>query len=151
MITIILLILLLLDLICVGREAFAAATVLTLATLGGIWIFSHNPFLWVINNPAIVAYSAAAYLVLGFVYSILKYKRHLSKSKVEYIKNYGAEKWESGKCHFSPAKMQADIIGWIVWWPLSLVGYFVSDFLFDLVNKFWGVIKGRFEGIYNKA
>ena len=70
MITIIICILLLIDLICIGREAFAAATVLTLATLGGIWVFSGNPFLWMAD------------LLLGFFYSILKYKKFLAKKKL---------------------------------------------------------------------
>lgn len=153
MITIIICILLLIDLIFIGREAFAAATVLTLLTLGGIWVFSGNPFLWIGDHLPMVGYCAAAYIFLGFFYSILKYKKFLAKKKNEFLTRYPSDpgRWLYNKDYFAPNKMKGDIFGWIFWWPLSLAGYFVSDFIYDALNKIWERIKGFFQNIFDKA
>ena len=145
MITIILLVLLLIDIIVVGQGAFAVSAFLTGLTLAGIWIFSHNPFLVFIENPAATLYGAVGYFVLGFVYSLLKYKKVLIKEKAK-INN-----WEQVKWQFAPSKLSGDIFGWIFWWPLCIVGYIFSDLVKDVCDKVWLKIKSFFESIYNKA
>lgn len=150
MITIILCSLLFIDLICIGRDAFSAATFLTILTLAGIWVFSHNPFLWIFDHLAIVGYSAIAYLILGFLYSMFKYKKFLAKKRRGFI---GPEAgWNSFKlAHYSPPRMKGDILGWLFWWPLSIVGYFISDLVYDMLDKLWQSIKVTFENIFNEA
>ncbi len=154
MITIILCILLLIDLICIGREAFGIATLLTLATLGGIWVFSHNPFSWMLGHLPIVGYSIIAYGIIGFFYSLFKYKKFLTKKKDEIIKDAPGweEAWINNKNrYYSPSKMKGDILGWIFWWPLSIVGYLVSDFIYDFINKIWKSIGGFFKKIFDEV
>lgn len=148
MITIIICCLLFIDLICVGRNSFAAATGLTLLTFAGIWIFSHNPFLWLLDHLAIVSYCSVAYLIIGFIYSLFKYKRFLEKKRPGFAES----EWGSQKAiYYSPSVMKGDIFGWIFWWPLSIVGYFISDFIYEALEKLWNSIKGAFDNIFDKA
>lgn len=111
MITIIICSLLLIDLLCVGRDSFAAATWLTILTFSGIWVFSHNPFLWLLDHLPIVCAASIAYIIIGFIYSLFKYKKFLKKKRLDF---FNEEVWKTEKSHYySPSKMKGDIFGWL--------------------------------------
>ena len=130
------------NLCCVAKENFSGAFGLTILFLGGIWFFHQNPFTWIWNNPDKAFYCSLVYLALGFFYSLMKYKNFLKKEKL---------KSSFDPRDHTPEKHKGDIIGWMFWWPFSLIGYLIIDFLAEIADKAFEVVKSAFDRIYNKA
>ncbi len=144
--TILFIVIFLIDLFAVANGVFVIATIVTALFLGGLYFWHQNPFSWIIANPLKSLYYVLAYLVAGFLYSMFKYRRFLLKRK-----NEDGEQFQNYKVQYRPAALKGDICGWMFWWPLSLIGFVVTDFLQSIAESVYNLVKGWFETIYNKV
>ena len=94
---------------------------------------------------AVLAGYAVAYLIIGFVWSFWRYKRHADKvvSECEGVsknsRQYAIEQ-------LKPARMLSKITTWVMIWPFSMVENVLGDFI-KIIQTF---ITKFFKGIYNR-
>lgn len=135
--TVITFIVLLILLFNVGDDKFLAPSILFILIGIYIGIWQRTEFVdWYVANKKTILTVAAAYLPFGFIYSMFKYRKMLSEVAVDRLD------------YHRPNFHKADITGWIIYWPFSLIGYFVTDILADLKNKLFNLVRQRFENIW---
>lgn len=134
-------VLILLNLIAVGINNFSLASGATVVSLIVAWFWSRDTLNPLFHHPEYFILGGVVYLIIGFFYSQNKYKRQLLKRK------------ESGGSltSFNPESAKGDIIGWIFWWPFSLIGYIVVDMLCDFGKWVYKQVEGRFQSIFNSV
>jgi hypothetical protein len=103
---------------------------------------------------------AGVYLVIGLIWSFYRYKRYVkteiqqivgSDEFIAYQKNEKAYGWNRTRQqeaidNLHPSKKLNLITDWIVFWPLSLINNFCSDFI-DVIQT---VVKKFFKSVYVK-
>jgi hypothetical protein len=134
--TILTIVILLSILISVGNECFSFAT-FVLALFTGFLIWKSEFFS---QNWHILAYSAIAYIPIGVLVAMFKYKKLLSKFCKDKVQ----------LSYHTPSAHSGDITGWIFYWPFVLIAYCFSDIFVDIKDRLFGAINGLFVNIYKK-
>jgi hypothetical protein len=96
-------------------------------------------------SPVKLAVGAAAYIVVGLVWSFYRYKRHADKQVAKYK---GAESTTKQLilARLHPKEMLGTITAWIMVWPFSMVERVVGD----LINFIQSLVTKFFRGVYFK-
>lgn len=98
-----------------------------------------------------IALGVFIYAVAGVVWSIFRWMRFVKGTVEDYTKRYGEELSESShsslKCDISPTHNKSLIVGWIAYWPWSLVWNITGDF-FKMIYE---TMQGFYSGISKKA
>jgi len=92
-----------------------------------------------------VAEYSAGYLVIGFIWSFWRYKRHVDKV-VDEIKENGRRSGDTTRLEYlKPTRMVGTIVAWVIVWPFS----FVENFTQDIIRGIELVIKKVLHKVYN--
>ncbi len=97
---------------------------------------------WIIHNPVNTILIFLGYLILGTLYSLLKWaifmvevkKEHIRKGRTYYPENY------------TPSEHKAKITHWMIYWPISGLWTLMSNPVAKAFNR----IFEEFEGVYQK-
>jgi predicted membrane protein len=91
-----------------------------------------------------LAYFVVVYLLIGLVWS---FKKWFSFARVKYKEHIDREKRMEQEYPFklNVKDHKERLIIWILYWPLSMIGYIIGDLFRDLID--W--IISRFSGFYN--
>ena len=128
----------------------------TLFVFGGIGLISyyHWPEMqdWMISNSSTLLWSVLAYLPFGFAYSIFKYKNLLDKEYTKCNESYAGNKdgIQRAMSYHTPSRHKDDIVGWIFYWPISLLAYILFDIIVDFKNWVYSKLEGIFQNIFKK-
>lgn len=98
-----------------------------------------------------IAYGAAAYAVVGVVWSFYRYKRFVSSKVADYKERSSGKTLTQGDLTtigyaIHPAKNIGKITAWIIVWPFSLIDNLTSD----LINAVQTLIKTVFRSVYTR-
>lgn len=124
-----------------GARGWAVTTMLILAASS--YFFFAVPLLTILIG-------AAVYLVVGVVWSIWRYKRHVDKT-VERHKGSGDYERQAALRELHPRAMLSTLTAWIVIWPFSFIEHLVGDLINALQALVTKVFRGVYHRIYNKA
>lgn len=91
----------------------------------------------------VLAVGAVAYVVIGFIWSFYRYKRHAMKI-VEKYRDQSSGTKERALEQLHPKNMLGTITSWVIVWPFSVV----SNIGGDLINFIQSLISKFFRGIY---
>ena len=145
---------------------FVIGNILLFAS-GGLGTFWHS----IADNPGRSFVYTLIYLVIGFSYSLLRYYLMVGDAAKGYVNNicwredYKKDK-EKGLSiaagtytdylyangllpTFTRSKMK--ITNWIVWWPISLPLYFISDYIYRIFRNLLTPFKFIYEGLARYA
>ena len=128
-----------------------------------------NTIEWVQTHPVGALLVVLGYLFAGVVWATLKWKLHLQKLRAEYDAWLSSSKkvpetdfdlpYElkgqgmtvvSGKRTVDVAKFKSRIIGWLAYWPISIVLWFIGDFLADVFNQIYRMVRRFFQGMADR-
>jgi hypothetical protein len=101
-------------------------------------------FFFAIPLMTLLIYSAV-YLVVGFVWSFWRYKRHKDNIVEEY-KDRSLDARKLAVDRLQPSRMLDKITTWVLIWPFSMVENVLGDFI-KIVQTF---ITKFFKGIYTR-
>lgn len=124
-----------------GARGWAVTTMLILAASS--YFFFAVPLLTILIG-------AAVYLVVGVVWSIWRYKRHVDKT-IERYRDSGDYERRAALGQLHPRAMLSTLTAWIVIWPFSFVEHLVGDLINALQSLVTKVFRGVYHRIYNKA
>jgi len=97
-----------------------------------------------------IAIGAAAYIVIGLVWSFWRYKRHAANVVEEYRQASQSEK-ERALRRLHPKEMLGTITAWILIWPFSFVENMIGDFITAIQTLITKVFRGIYHRIYDSA
>lgn len=93
-----------------------------------------------------IAVAFVGYLVVGVLWSFLRYRKYVSK-KVEFIKTHVREEYRRDRAAALAPSQNLDLISsWIIVWPISLI----ENLLGDLIEAIQSLITRVFKGVYYK-
>ena len=101
-------------------------------------------------DPAIIAIYIGAYFVIGFGWSIWRYKRHAldvveqEKRQSEYSRKLAIER-------LHPTKMLGTLTTWVFIWPFSMVENVSGDLIKLVQTTITKFLKSIYHRIYNNA
>lgn len=91
-----------------------------------------------------VAYGLAAYLVIGVLWSIWRYKRYVQWAVAE-------DPHRSEYKHLAPAHNTGRIIHWWLVWPVSMISNVIGDLMVLAKRVVTDWLRSIYEGIYRDA
>jgi len=106
-----------------------------------IWkLFVNNWFTWVCYF--------VVYLIVGFVWSIFKFKmktlEHKKLLETSQITSHSAEY----QCSFEA--LSSDVASWVTYWPFYVIVFLIEDFITKIITFVWDAcLVGIFKRIYN--
>lgn len=124
-----------------GSRGWAVTTMLLLAAT--CYFFFAVPLLTILIG-------AAVYLVVGVIWSVWRYKRHVDKV-VEANKDESATTRNFVLRDLHPKAMLSTLTAWIVIWPFSFIEHVTGDLINALQALVTKVFRGVYHKIYNKA
>lgn len=97
-----------------------------------------------------IAIGAAAYIVIGLVWSFWRYKRHADKVVAE---NRDATQSERDRAlrKLHPREMLGTITAWVMIWPFSMVENIAGDLITLIQELISRVFRGIYYRIYDSA
>lgn len=119
-----------------GARGWAVTTALVSA--GTAYFFFAVPLMTILIG-------AAIYLVIGLVWSMYRYKRHVSNAVDEY-KDADQNIKDRIIHSLHPKAMLSTITAWILIWPFS----FIENIASDLINGIEALVSKFFRGIYHR-
>lgn len=163
-------ILLAIELICVAKENSIAATFFLIAgTATLLYLGNGNPlFDWLSASWWNAGISVAAYLPIGIVYSIWRWYAYVGKHNDRVVELFLRQRKETHKDVLNDPEKTAKLVGyleterpraseakqkistWIVYWPISLLWYLLSDVILDVLDWTARQLKALGEWIYSK-
>ncbi len=151
-----------------GALAFVAAWAVVIiaaaAMFGILAVHNDSPgwaVFWMILLGAVFAYTfqasltsmataAAAYVVVGLLWSFWRYKRFVTKKVAEYKDRTVTEReFIIRKMH--PGNMLGTIVSWIIVWPFSVIENLTGDVIEALSTLVTKVFRGIYHRIYESA
>jgi hypothetical protein len=117
---------------------------------------------YVRDNPAIIVAGVLAYGLIGTMWARLKWQLLLRKLKtrvdaerptnpekvlaeVPYALRLEGFKMVDGKLKLSVDHYRSRIIGWMAYWHVSAVMWLVGDFLRDVFDSLYRMVRGHFQ------
>lgn len=152
---IILALILLGDVVCCETEYFGLGAFLVISSSAlAAWLGNDiNVFGWAWGNLGAIIQFTFFYLLLGTVWSVVKWYFYLLKIRDEYLTGSRAgmdQKIEGGmrRPESSFARNnKTRIMGWIAHWPFSIVGTFLGDFLTRIFQTIYEAMSGLYDRI----
>jgi hypothetical protein len=96
---------------------------------------------------AAIAGYVGGYFVIGFLWSIWRYKRHATQIIKEYKALEKAEYAQKSLVEYlKPSNMLDTLTIWVIVWPFSVI----ENISGDMINMVQTVIAKAFNGIYNR-
>ena len=95
-----------------------------------------------------MGYYTMGYLLFGVLWSIWRYKRHVTKTLASVTSFSGRERLIE---QLHPARMTGQIVHWMVIWPISFISNATGDLIVLAKSIVTHWLKGIYEGIYNSA
>ena len=114
------------------------------AVFSGIVAATSAYFLWQVDVATILEF-VLCYFVIGFVWSIWRYKRH-AMDIIEQNKEASEFSRLEALRYLHPTKMLSQITTWVLIWPLSMIESVTGD----LIKLIQTAISKFFNGIYTK-
>jgi hypothetical protein len=170
---------LILLLVFVEKECFGYSLIALLVFVGLLAVFGDiNVFKYITENPIEILKYLGIYLVAGILWSYAKFtlvgsklKRKIDVLKKDYCESHkpnmtNDSEWErhlrqrldwKDKKSLDMGSFAERIIGWMVYWPISLLSTVVKDILFDfyeflyhtfLINSFTRIHNYFFKDVY---
>jgi hypothetical protein len=144
------------DVILTESECFGWGTFILLAGIVTIaWVGGDvNVFKWTWFNLTDVLKFTAVYVLIGVLWSVVKWYFYLVKIRKELKANLasGVRRVGDTRPRRSFAKNnKARITGWMAHWPFSIVGTIVGDFLLELWNTIYEWLSGVYERIETRV
>ena len=104
--------------------------------------FFNSIGLYIIHNPSVSILVFLGYLLIGSIWSVVKWFFYLRKAK---------EKYKNDIDYFDIKKYNVDrnkerILHWMIYWPLSSIWTLIND----PIKKSFEFILSQFGGFYNK-
>lgn len=162
--------------LCVEIFAVGAAIILTLALPVIIYFANPGILTFIKTNPGTSLGYIAIYLLLGIGWSMLKWISFVRKALFEYYRikaNYSLNSTNELKNFLGKAtkyqasgddilddpklvvpqadKHKAEIIFWMAYWVPSLIGTIVHDWIYDLFESLFNLLKGTYQAVANYA
>lgn len=135
--------LLLFSLVCSAREsnfwsvayaAMAAGIAMTLFKVPGLYLL----------------YATPVYLVVGLLWSMWRYKRHVSKKMVAMTTMRDSERrFALQRLH--PEQMLGSFVAWTLAWPISMVGSLIGDLIAGLEHAITNWFGAIYTSIFKRA
>lgn len=149
------------DILLCEVEEFGWATAVSLISFVLISMFGAktNPFALVLYNIDVIIGYGLLYFVLGVGWSCCRWYLMLVKDRAKLVR--AINKWEALDPNERRERPSLDntildsqnphlyknrIMGWIGYWPISIIGYFFGSFIKDCVN----VIYERCSSVYRR-
>lgn len=146
--------LILADVILVSNDWFGGATGTLL--VGGLLITFFgadvNPFTWVWANPGLVLEFVSYWLLAGAFWSIVRWYLFLLKVRARTRASASQSKQQTPLTRprdSYASENKSRITGWIAYWPFSIVGYFLGDFLTNVFKNVYRVLSSLYEKMGN--
>jgi len=145
-----------------GSEHSVGATVALVLVLVVLQLFTDvRPFTYILNDPLRASVIAAAYVVLGVGYVWYKwtsYTRMAARNIRNYIvENPNTESYQAARyLGYRTIPLQvnaykARIMGWMIYWPLSLAWTLLNDPVRRLFEAIYNGIAKSLQEISNQA
>lgn len=157
-----------------ANDEASSATVSILLAMGALALFSNfNPFVWLWENPITSVLWLAAYVAVGVVWSVVKWRfllskiLHLAQSLREKYDADEAQKWKtetsfiehrlaydhSIHCTVPPkaATFKTSIYCWLFYWPLSFIGTMIDNPLRNAMTWIYNRVTTSFDRMSGKA
>jgi hypothetical protein len=141
------------DIVLVENDCFGWTTTSLLAGLGLAAYFGAdvNPFVWAWANVGSILEFFLLFWAAGALWSVLKWYLYLLKVR-DRARKYAA----SGGTKSRPRDSYASenkyrIMGWIAYWPFSMVGSIFGDFLSRIVKNIYRVLSSLYEAMGDKV
>lgn len=111
------------------------------------WLLVSSAVAYIMFTPSItlVAMLVPAYVVVGVLWSVRRYKRYATDTVVT-IANRGQEYRDTIISRLEPSNMLPTITAWIIIWPFSLIEYTCKD----IIKFIEALVIKVFKGVYNK-
>ena len=137
------------DIVLVENDCFGWTTTSLLAGLGLAAYFGAdvNPFVWAWANVGSILEFFLLFWAAGALWSVLKWYLYLLKVR-EHAREMGIKSRPTDS-YASYNKYR--IMGWIAYWPFSMVGSIFGDFLSRIVKSIYRVLSGLYEAMGNKV
>lgn len=143
---------LLVDVGASSKEEFAVATtavILGLLLVSGLgwWTGGLNPIAWAWNNPVDLITGFVGYVLVGCLWSVVKWKLFLRKLRKKTEKsNARTKNVTKVRPHDSYVSENAGrLTGWIFHWPFSMLGVIVGDVIIRFADTCYKALSGLFE------
>lgn len=106
-------------------------------------------FHYVADNPFTIIGLFLAYLVLGTIWSFIKWFMHLKTLKAKHANNDGKiDRYY--KSDFKAKDNKGRIINWMIWWPLSGVWTIINDPVVKSFKYIFNSLESKFQAISDK-
>lgn len=133
---------------------------------------------WVTANPLKITLAAVGYILAGTGWSLGKwflfvvdrkeklvefrsqwefhhpdadFKRHFNSSQTNYVRNEGYLTTKQAYGIPEPRDHKGRILGWMCWWPWSLLNAVLFDFFRRAFNRIYNSLTGVFRGIAKRV
>lgn len=141
-------------------EATFGAVICAILLIAVAWLlYDSNPFLWIYENPARAGMATATYGALGILWSLFKWRKRLLRPDIQSAMKQAKDAFTKGNPDSAesyihdyrfPHKARASenkdrIMSWVALWPFSVVGYFIGEFLVDLIARIYDILAGIYE------
>tara|TARA_R110000851_G_scaffold59347_1_gene137342 strand:- start:1270 stop:1848 length:579 start_codon:yes stop_codon:yes gene_type:complete len=125
-----------------------------------LFAFDVNAISWIVDNPVTAAGRSVGYLLIGFAWSMFKWRTYLGTESMQSLFVRSQREWfeqgDTGTVEgyrdssyfpvYAKASWNKDrIISWITLWPIS----FILSFIDDMLIKAFRYIFDKISGIYD--
>ena len=90
------------------------------------------------------------YLLVGVIWSMWRYKRHVDDAADRYSGSH-VEKRAALLASVRPSAMLGEITGWVLIWPFSMVASVIGDSIKLVQHAIKNWLNSVYEGIFNSA
>lgn len=111
----------------------------TLMVLGGCYFIFKFPI-------ETLVIGVISYLIIGFIWSFYRYKRHIADSIVNINKMKPGMNRNSVIDRLAPEHMTNELVAWVINWPISVINNLTKD----IVNYIYTLVTTTFKQIYKK-
>jgi hypothetical protein len=130
----------------IDHDQWAGSSVLIVLTFGGLHFLypTYSIWLYAINNPWPLVQSAAFYIFAGVVWSFVKW--------YFYLLNVRDKQREKKNPYFeipTAGNSKVKLIGWLSFWPWSLVWTIINDPIRRLFNRLFLMLSSTYNSISN--
>lgn len=105
----------------------------------------------IIAHPLLAVAYFAGYLIIGTIWSIVKWWVYLRK-KAESLREQKANGYKISSYQIPKAKdKKGKIANWILFWPISFIWTFLDDVVKEIANKIVETLNSLYQGIANSV